>query len=87
MFGLSLLVLVANVTITALVPGLPAIPAAIGSGLGTAFAAFSVIVTAILYESQRLRMPGAAPSPDQFPSRPVDPNAPPPPPPQGPWSG
>lgn len=61
LLGLSLLVGLASTPVSLLFASQPVIPAAIGAVLGTAFQAFTLIVIAILYESQRGRAMGSPP--------------------------
>jgi hypothetical protein len=83
-FGLGLLVVVIDLALGFLLAGVPVIGSVVGSAIDTAFGAFTVVVTAVLYESQRLR---TQPQPAMvYPSAPYDPEGPyppPPPPPQG----
>jgi hypothetical protein len=60
--GLSLITSIATFVAFAALGSLPAIPAAISSAVATAFSAWSLIVIAILYESQRLRLIEGTPS-------------------------
>ena len=53
--GLSLVTSIVSIVAFALLDPVPAIPAAISSTAAAAFSAYSLIVIAILYESQRLR--------------------------------
>ncbi len=61
--GLSLLIGAFSAATSILFTALPVVPAVVGSLLSTSFQAFSVIVVAILYESQRLRWMGLAAAP------------------------
>ena len=83
-FGLGLLVAAVDLALGFVLAGAPVIGIVVGSAIDTAFGAFTVVVTAILYESQRLR---TQPPPAMvYPSAPYDPDGPyppPPPPPQG----
>ena len=97
MFGLSLVVgIVVGIATGALavMPGpMAGIPAAVGSLVQTAFGAFAVIMTAILYESQRLRtlaravVPSAPVTSTSDADGPLEPPPPPPSPPSDPWVG
>jgi hypothetical protein len=59
--GISLLVSMFEVTIDAMAPSAPVVPAVLGALAGAGFSAWSVVVIAILYESQRLRAAGVPP--------------------------
>jgi hypothetical protein len=91
--GISLLLAAADFMVSAVMVAVPVVPAVITSAIDTSFAAFSAIVLAILYESQRLRsLAGAVvPSPPVgYPSDadgPLEPPPPPPAPPPDPWAG
>jgi hypothetical protein len=91
--GISLLLVAADFLVALLLVAVPVVPGVITSAIDTSFAAFSVIVLAILYESQRLRtLAGAAvPTPPvTYPSDADGPLEPPPPPPASPpdpWTG
>ena len=61
--GLSLVIAAFSAATSILFMALPVVPAVVGSLLSTSFQAFSVIVVAILYESQRLRWMGLAAAP------------------------
>ena len=61
--GLSLVIAAFSAATSILFTALPVVPAVVGSLLSTSFQAFSVIVVAILYESQRLRWMGLAAAP------------------------
>ena len=63
LMGLSLVVGAFSAATSILFSALPVVPAVVGSLLSTSFQAFSVIVVAILYESQRLRWMGLAAAP------------------------
>ena len=92
-FGISLLLVVADFLVALLLVAVPVVPGIITAAIDTSFAAFSAIVLAILYESQRLRtLAGAVvpPPPVTYPSDadgPLEPPPPPPPPPSDPWAG
>lgn len=60
LMGLSLVIGAFSAATSILFSALPVVPAVVGSMLSTSFQAFSVIVVAILYESQRLRWMGLA---------------------------
>lgn len=84
-FGLGLVVAVVDVLIGIAFSGAPVIGRVITSAIETAFGAYTIVVLAILYESQRLRV--QPPPAIVYPSAPYDPEGPypppPPPPPQG----
>jgi len=81
-FGLGLIVAVVDGLIGFALGGVPVIGRAVASAIETAFGAYTIIVLAILYESQRLRV--QPPSAVVHPAAPYDPDGPyPPPPPQG----
>ncbi len=63
LMGLSLVIGAFSAATSILFSTLPVVPAVVGSLLSTSFQAFSVIVVAILYESQRLRWMGLAAAP------------------------
>ncbi len=92
-FGISLLLVAADFLIALLLVAVPVLPGVITAAIDTSFAAFSAIVLAILYESQRLRMLAGdvVPSPPvTYPSDadgPLEPPPPPPAPPPDPWAG
>jgi hypothetical protein len=92
-FGISLLLVAADLLVSLVLVAVPVVPGMITSAIDTSFAAFSAIVLAILYESQRLRtLAGAVvPTPPvTYPSDadgPLDPPPPPPAPPSDPWAG
>ena len=95
LFGLSLGLSVIDAVAGAVLGSVPAVPAAVSAGLSTAFQAFTTIVLAILYESQRQRQAGvpqvASPAAGEAPYDAYDPSGPepppPPPPPADPWRG
>ncbi len=80
--GLGLLVTVVDVLIASALADAPVVASVLASAIDTALQAFTIVVSAILYESQRLR---TQPPPVMArPSTPYDPEGPfPPPPPQG----
>lgn len=90
--GISLLLVAADFLVS-LVLAVPVVPNVITAAIDTSFGAFSAIVLAILYESQRLRTLAEAlvPSPPvTYPSDadgPLEPPPPPPSPPSDPWAG
>jgi hypothetical protein len=96
LLGLSLLLSIVDGALAVILGSLPAAAAATGAVLSTSFQAFSTVVIAILYESQRQRRraapvaspPGAGP---YDPPAPYDPSGreppPPPAPPHDPWNG
>lgn len=92
-FGLSLLLVVADFLVALLLLAVPVLPGMLTAAIDTSFAAFSAIVLAILYESQRLRALAGAivpPPPATYPSDADGPLEPPPPPssgPSDPWAG
>jgi hypothetical protein len=92
-FGISLLLVVLDFLVSLLLAAVPVAPEVITAAVDTSFLAFSTIVLAILYESQRLRaLAGAVvPSPPVTYPRdadgPLEPPPPPPPPPSDPWTG
>ena len=93
-FGISLLLLAAGLLVSLLLLAVPVVPGRDQrSAIDTSFAAFSAIVLAVLYESQRLRtLAGAVvPSaPVTYPGDadgPLEPPPPPPSPPSDPWAG
>lgn len=91
--GISLLLAVADFLVSLVLLAVPIVPNVITAAIDTSFAAFSAIVLAILYESQRLRMIAGTvvPSlPVTYPSDadgPLEPPPPPPAPPPDPWAG
>ena len=91
-FGISLLLVAAGLLVSLLLLAVPVVPGVITSAIDTSFAAFSAIVLAILYESQRLRTLAGAmvPSaPVTYPGDadgPLEPPPPPPSPPSDPWA-
>lgn len=91
--GISLLLVAADLLVSLILVAVPVVPNVITAAIDTSFQAFSVIVLAILYESQRLRtLAGAVvPSPPvAYPSDadgPLEPPPPPPAPPSDPWAG
>lgn len=94
LFVLSLGLSVIDAVVGAVLGTVAAVPAAVSAGLTTTFQAFTTIVFAILYESQRQRQAGvpaaAYPSASlgQAPDDTYDPSGPePPPPPADPWRG
>jgi hypothetical protein len=92
-FGISLLLVAAGLLVSLLLLAVPVVPGVITSAIDTSFAAFSAIVLAILYESQRLRtlaVSGVPSPPVAYPSDadgPLEPPPPPPSPPSDPWAG
>ena len=92
-FGISLLLVVLDFLLSLLLVAVPVVPEVITAAVDTSFLAFSTIVLAILYESQRLRtLAGAVvPSPPVTYPRdadgPLEPPPPPPSPPSDPWAG
>lgn len=82
-FGLGLVVAVVDGLIGFALGGVPVVGRVITSAIDTAFGAYTILVLAILYESQRLRT--QPPPAIVYPSAPYDPEGPylPPPPPQG----
>jgi hypothetical protein len=84
-FGLGLVVALVDVAIGFALSGAPVIGRVVTSAIDTALGAYTIIVLAILYESQRLRV--QPPPAIVYPSAPYDPDGPypppPPPPPQG----
>lgn len=81
--GLVVSIGAAPITIMLAIVGVPSVGGAITAGLGAAFRAFSMILLAVLYESQRWRL-----APPVMPVAPVEPGSPlgpPPPPPPPPW--
>lgn len=91
--GISLLLVAVDLLVSLVLVAVPVVPGVITSAIDTSFAAFSAIVLAILYESQRLRtLAGAAVAtpPVTYPSDadgPLEPPPPPPAPPSDPWAG
>jgi hypothetical protein len=92
-FGISLLLAAADFVVSLLLLAVPVVPGVITAAIDMSFAAFSAIVLAILYESQRLRMlagSGVTSPPVAYPSDADGPLEPPPPPPSSPsdpWAG
>jgi hypothetical protein len=70
LIGLSLLVSLSSGLVAAMFAIIPVVPAVVGSLLATTFQAFTLIVMAILYESQRLRWLAGAGAPYQQVSAP-----------------
>ena len=91
--GISLLLVAADLLVSLVLVAVPVVPGVITSAIDMSFQAFSAIVLAILYESQRLRtLAGTVvPSPPvTYPSDadgPLEPPPPPPAPPSDPWAG
>ena len=91
--GISLLLVATDFLVSLVLVAVPVVPGVITSAIDTSFAAFSAIVLAILYESQRWRtLAGAVvPAPPlTYPSDadgPLEPPPPPPAPPSDPWAG
>ncbi len=85
--GLSIPLAVVDLSLEFALGGAPAIGRVVTSGIDTAFGAFTIVVMAILYESQRLRT--QPPAVMTYPPAPYDPGGPypPPPPPGDPWRG
>jgi hypothetical protein len=85
-FGIGLLLVAVDLAIGFAFAGVPVAGPVIASAVDTSLQAFTLVVMAILYESQRLR---AQPPPAMvFPSAPYDPEGPyPPPPPPAPPQG
>lgn len=92
-FGISLLLAALDLLVSLLLVAVPVVPEVLTAAVYTSFLAFSTIVLAILYESQRLRaLAGAVVPPPQvsYPSDadgPLEPPPPPPAPPSDPWAG
>ena len=85
-FGLGLVVAVVDGLIGFALGGVPVIGRVVTSAIDTAFGAYTILVLAILYESQRLRI--QPPPMIAYPSAPYDPEGPyPPPPPPAPPQG
>ena len=77
LFALSIGVFIAGIIVDALLAGVPALSAAVQATIDTALAAYTGIVLAVLYESQRARrLPVATPQPEA--RSPLDPPPPPP---------
>lgn len=74
--ALSVGLFVVGIVIDVILGSLPALSAAVRAALDTAFAAFSVIVLAVLYESQRARTQ-PVPRPEPVARSPFDPPPPP----------
>ena len=90
--GISLLLAAADLLVSLVLLAVPVVPNVITAAIDTSFQAFSAIVLAILYESQRLRVLAGTvvPSPPvPYPSDADGPLEPPPPPtpPADPWAG
>ena len=85
-FGLGLVVAIVDGLIGFALGGVPVVGRVITSAIDTAFGAYTIVVLAILYESQRLRV--QPPPAVVYPSAPYDPEGPyPPPPPPPPAQG
>lgn len=78
-FGIGLVVTAVDVAVGFALAGVPVVGSVITSAIDTALGAFTIIVIAILYESQRLRT--QPPPAIAYPSAPYDPEGPYPPPP------
>ncbi len=81
-FGLGLLLAAVNVAIEFVLAGVPVVGSVVTSAVDTAFQAFTIVVMAVLYESQRQRT--QPPPVMAYPSAPYDPEGPYPPPPPPP---
>jgi hypothetical protein len=84
-FGLGLALSLVELAIGFASAGVPVIGSVISSVLDTSFQAFTIVVMAVLYESQRLR--NQPPSAVVNPPAPYDPEGPYPPPPPSPPQG
>jgi hypothetical protein len=82
-FGLGLGMAAIELALGFLLAGAPVVSRVVTSALETSFGAYTIVVMAVLYESQRLRT--QPPQAMVYPSAPYDPQGPypPPPPPQG----
>jgi hypothetical protein len=82
LMGIGLLLAIVDIVVGFALGGAPAVGRVITSAIDTAFGAYSIIVTAILYESQRVRTqppPALVHPPAAY--DPLGPHPPPPPPP------
>jgi hypothetical protein len=88
-FGLALVVTIIDIVIEVLLAGIPVAGAFVTATLDAALQAFTILLMAILYESQLGRSLGVPAAGRPWPSSQADADGPPPPPPppSDPWRG